>query len=73
MSKCVQMRQRRPPRGGRRCRLGQSGFDALSYGSTAEAAELVGVKQVGPGAHAMPPAGAGPTVQVLLDWLYSSE
>jgi len=34
------------------------------YGSTTEAGALVGVK---------PAAGAGPTAQVLADWLYSSE
>ncbi len=39
-------------------------FDASSYGSNAEAAALVGVK---------PAAKVGPTVQVPVDWLYSSE
>ncbi len=37
---------------------------ASGYGSTTVAAALVGVK---------PGAKVGPTVQVLLDWLYSSE
>jgi hypothetical protein len=35
-----------------------------SYGSTADAAALVGVAV---------PRRSGPFVQVLLDWLYSSE
>jgi hypothetical protein len=39
-------------------------FDVPGYGSTAEAAALVGVK---------PAAKVGPTVQVPLAWLYSSE
>ena len=39
-------------------------FSVPCYGSTSEAGPLVGMK---------PLAKVGPTVQVLLDWLYSSE
>jgi hypothetical protein len=53
-----------PPPGGTALPVRSVSFDVPSYGSTAEAAALVGVK---------PAAKVGPTVQVPLDWLYSSE
>ena len=63
-SDCIlrQQKQRCRPFKGRHRRL--PGPILWSYGSTAEAAPLLGEK---------PLAGAGPTNHTRLDWLYSSE
>ena len=58
------MRQRRSPRRGTALPVTSVALLRAGYGSTAEAAPLVGEK---------PPAKVGPTAQVPVAWLYSSE